>query len=42
MDTSTQAEDETRVVFVEDEISACDEDFAGGGDGDRHCGEVIG
>lgn len=34
MDTCTQAEDETRVVLVEDEIASCDEDFAGGGYGD--------
>lgn len=34
MDACTQAEDETGVVLVEDEIATCDEDFAGGGYGD--------
>lgn len=41
MDTCTQTKDKARVVFVEDEIAACDEDFSGSGDGDRHCGEEV-
>lgn len=41
MDTCTQTKDEARVVLIEDEIAACDEDFSRSGDGDRHCGEEV-